>query len=90
MPDIHFDRFYRYEDLTRLVHAYAEEFPNLVQVDSIGHSHEGRDIWLVTITNTATGPASAAGIARESITALTTRPEPVVSIARLKTATLLK
>ncbi len=36
------------------------------------------------------GPAITAGMAREIITALTTSPDPVVSIARLKTATLLK
>ncbi len=57
MPEIHFDRYYRYDDLTRLVHAYADEFPQLVQVESIGQSHEGRDIWVVTVTNAATGPA---------------------------------
>ena len=57
MPDIKFDTFYRYDDLTRLVKAYAEEYPQLVHVESIGKSHEGRDIWLVTVTNTETGPA---------------------------------
>lgn len=57
MPDIHFDRYYRYDDLTRLLHAYAAEYPQLVQVESIGQSHEGRDIWLATVTATATGPA---------------------------------
>ncbi|PJF35998.1 MAG: carboxypeptidase [Candidatus Thermofonsia Clade 1 bacterium] len=57
MPDIHFDRYYRYDDLTRLLHAYAEEFPQLVQVQSLGKSYEGRDIWLATLTNRATGAA---------------------------------
>ncbi len=57
MPEVHFDRYYRYDDLTRLLHAYAEAFPQLVQVQSIGKSYEGRDIWLVTLTNRATGPA---------------------------------
>ena len=57
MPDIKFDTFYRYDDLTRLVKAYADEYPQLVQVESFGKSHEGRDIWLVTVTNTGTGPA---------------------------------
>jgi hypothetical protein len=28
-----------------------------VQLSSIGKSHEGRDIWLVTVTNSVTGPA---------------------------------
>jgi murein tripeptide amidase MpaA len=58
MPEIHFDRYYRYEDLTRLVHAYAREYRQLVQVESIGKSYEGRDIWLVTVTNSATGIAA--------------------------------
>lgn len=58
MPTIHFDRHYRYDDLTRLLHAYAAEYPQLVQVESIGQSHEGRAIWLATVTNTASGPAA--------------------------------
>lgn len=57
MPEIHFDRYYRYDDLTRLLRAYADEYPQLVQLESIGHSHEGRDIWALVVTNTATGPA---------------------------------
>ncbi|MDP6040490.1 MAG: M14 family metallopeptidase, partial [Candidatus Latescibacteria bacterium] len=57
MPNIQFDRYYRYDDLTRLLHTYAEENPNLVKIHSIGQSHEGRDIWLLTVTNSDTGPA---------------------------------
>jgi murein tripeptide amidase MpaA len=55
MPDIHFDRYYRYADLTTLIQAYAAEFPALVHVQSIGKSYEGRDIWLATVTDSATG-----------------------------------
>lgn len=58
MPEIHFDRYYRYDDLTRLLHAYAAEFPQLVQVQSLGKSYEGREIWLATLTNTASGAAA--------------------------------
>ena len=58
MPAISFDRYYRYADLTSLIEAYATEHPDLVQVESIGKSHEGRDIWLVTVTDRGTGPAS--------------------------------
>lgn len=57
MPDIKFDTFYRYDDLTCLLKAYADEYPQLVQVESIGTSHEGRDIWLATVTNAETGLA---------------------------------
>jgi murein tripeptide amidase MpaA len=56
VPDVRFDTYYRYDDLTRILHGYAEEHPNLVRIESIGKSYEGRDVWLATITNTATGP----------------------------------
>ena len=57
MPNVRFDRFYRYQELSELLHAFAAEFPQLVSVESIGRSHEGRDIWVATVTNRATGPA---------------------------------
>ena len=55
MPAIAFDRYYQFDELTELLKAFACEYPNLVELESIGHSHEGRDIWLVTVTNKATG-----------------------------------
>jgi murein tripeptide amidase MpaA len=55
MPDVRFDTYYRYEDLTQILRGYAQEYPHLVRLDSIGQSHEGRDIWLVTVTNFETG-----------------------------------
>jgi murein tripeptide amidase MpaA len=58
MPAIAFDRFYRYADLVPLLQAFAAEYPHLVAIESIGKSHEGRDIWLVTVTSMATGPAA--------------------------------
>ena len=58
MPAIAFDRFYRYADLTALLNAFVTENPKLVSIDSIGKSYEGRDIWVLTVTNTATGPAT--------------------------------
>jgi murein tripeptide amidase MpaA len=58
MPNVQFNRFYRYAELAELLKAFATEFPQLVSVESIGRSHEGRDIWLATVTNRASGPAS--------------------------------
>src|SRR5487761_1960818 len=57
MPQIDFDRFYRYAELTDILHALAREHPQLVSIESIGKSHEGRDIWVLTLTNAATGAA---------------------------------
>ena len=55
MPAIDYSRFYRHDELTALLDAFAAENPELVTVESIGCSHEGRTIPLVTITNRATG-----------------------------------
>ncbi|MBV8886317.1 MAG: carboxypeptidase [Chroococcidiopsidaceae cyanobacterium CP_BM_RX_35] len=56
MPEVRFDKYYRYEDLTRILHGLAEEYPHLVSIESIGKSYEGRDIWLMKVTCYATGP----------------------------------
>ena len=58
MPAVRFDRFYRYAELTEILKAFAAEYPALVAMQSIGKSHEGRDVWLLTVTNQATGPAA--------------------------------
>jgi len=50
MPAIAFDRFHRYAELTQIVHTLAREHPNLIAIESIGKSHEGRDLWVVTVS----------------------------------------
>ena len=55
LPVPRFDTFYRHGELTRLLFDYADALPNLISVRSLGKSHEGRDIWVVAMTNSATG-----------------------------------
>jgi Zinc carboxypeptidase len=50
-----YDHFYGYDELSETLKAWADAAPRLCSVDSIGTSYEGRDIWLVTVTNTETG-----------------------------------
>ncbi len=50
-----FDRFLRYDELTSWLRATAAAHPELMTVESYGHSHEGRDLWLATITDSSTG-----------------------------------
>ena len=57
-PAPRFDIFYRFDDLTRLLHGYALAYPSLVSLASIGKSFEGRDIWVATVTNVHTGAAA--------------------------------
>ena len=56
IPIPRFDQFYRYPELTRLLQDYAAAAPHVVSLRSIGKSHEGRDIWLLAVTNRGTGP----------------------------------
>lgn len=58
MPAVPFDHFCTYDELSELLAGWARERPELVAVESVGRSWEGREIWLVTVTNTATGPAA--------------------------------
>ncbi|MDE2370095.1 MAG: carboxypeptidase [Burkholderiales bacterium] len=54
-PVPRFDQFYRHAELTRLLQDYAAAAPQLVSLASLGPSHEGREIWILTLTNRATG-----------------------------------
>jgi murein tripeptide amidase MpaA len=55
VTNIRFDTYYRYDAITAFVQEWAETYPNLCQLDSLGKSYQGRDIWVLTITNFATG-----------------------------------
>lgn len=50
-----FDRFVKFPELTALLEGFANHFSNLLDLSSLGKSHEGRDIWLCTVTNKETG-----------------------------------
>jgi murein tripeptide amidase MpaA len=56
MPQVRFDKFYKYDELTSILRAWAEEHPERFRLSSIGKSYAGRDIWLAAVTNFATGP----------------------------------
>ena len=55
MP-VRFDKFYKYDELTSILKAWATEQPDRFRLSSIGKSFQGRDIWLATVTNFDTGP----------------------------------
>ena len=56
--NIKYDRFYRYQEFTEILHSFVEKFPDLMSIESIGKSFEGKDIWVVTATNQQTGAAA--------------------------------
>ena len=57
LPALPFDHILPYDNFTALLRAWAAARPDLIIVESIGRTPEGRELWFVTITNKATGPA---------------------------------
>ena len=58
MPTITFNSYLRPHEVEAALQGFAEEYPALCALQSIGTSHAGRTIWCLTITNQATGPDS--------------------------------
>lgn len=54
-----YSKYLTYSELVARLDELALEYPALINLSSAGKSYEGRDIWAVTITNSATGPASS-------------------------------
>ncbi len=52
-----FDHILRYAEMTTLLQQWAKERPDLVKLESLGKTPKGREMWFLTITNKATGPA---------------------------------
>lgn len=55
-------RYITYDALTRVVHAWAEAFPQFVRLRSIGKTPEGRDLWLLAIGLSPDGDGPAVWI----------------------------
>lgn len=53
--ELDFDHYHTYDEVVYFLKKWAAEFPDIVDLYSVGKSFEGRDIWQITITNKATG-----------------------------------
>lgn len=53
---IDFGEYFLYDELTAHLYGLAEAYPHLAALESLGTSWQGRDIWCMTLTNSATGP----------------------------------
>jgi hypothetical protein len=53
-----FDRLFNNSELNDCLQTFASTYPELVSLEVIGKSYQGRDIWVATVTNSATGLAS--------------------------------
>jgi hypothetical protein len=53
--EIDFAHYHTYDEVIAILKKWAADYPNLVDLYSVGQSFEGRDIWQITITNKSTG-----------------------------------
>lgn len=52
-----FDHFYRYQEVTDFLKKLAAKYPKLMTLESAGKSFEGRDLWLVKLSNSTSNKA---------------------------------
>ena len=50
-----FSHYHKYDEVVAFLNTWTKDYPNLVDLYSVGKSFEGRDIWQITVTNKATG-----------------------------------
>lgn len=55
---VDYTRFYRYDEIKAFLDECVAQHPGLASLSSIGKSYEGRDLWVLELTNRATGPAA--------------------------------
>ena len=47
---------HNYDAMTELLKAYAQAYPNITRLDSVGRSSQGRELWVMRITSNARQP----------------------------------
>eukprot|EP01047_Picozoa_sp_COSAG01_P033103 COSAG01_NODE_2422_length_7726_cov_5.781172_1_plen_184_part_00 len=64
-------RYYTYAEVDSLLHGWADAWPGVCQLESVGKSGEGRELWLLTITAGCTddgvGGVAAAAAAKPAL-----------------------
>lgn len=54
--DIAWNRYYDYDEMTVLLRQLEQAYPELLTLQSLGQSVQGREMWLMTLNNPETGP----------------------------------
>lgn len=55
IPEVPYDHYLNYRELSELLQAFAAARPDLLRLENIGTSHEGREIYLAVVTRFETG-----------------------------------
>lgn len=54
--DIAFNRYYRHGEINDFMRRIAKAYPDLVKIEKIGESRQGREMLVAIVTNSRTGP----------------------------------
>ena len=84
MAAVPVDHCARVAERTDILHEFAKEFPKLGSMESIGHRHEDREIWRLTVTYSETGPASEKPAFRASASIHATKIARAIAILHLR------
>lgn len=57
--DLVFDCYRDYQEVTAFVQAAVRAYPDLARLESLGRSFQGRELWLVTVSDGSTGSADS-------------------------------
>lgn len=55
--DLDYGHYYKYDELIEFLHQLVTGYPDLIELQAIGKSYEGRDLYVATLTNQETGTA---------------------------------
>ncbi len=62
-PTMKFDCYRDYAEQTAMLQAMAQAYPQLTELESIGKSYQGRELWVLKVTDKSTGaPESKPGV----------------------------
>lgn len=50
-----YDHYYNYREITDILHEYAEKYPRYARLTSIGKTSEGREMWLLSVSDSECG-----------------------------------
>lgn len=57
--DVAWNRYYDYTEVTQIVKDLVDAYPDLLTLESLGKSEQGRDLWVITLNNPKTGDSSS-------------------------------
>ena len=53
-----YDHYYKYQEITDILNEYAQKHSDIARLGSIGVTEQGRNIWLMEVTDLSTGDFS--------------------------------